>query len=384
MKKTEPVLPNASLNAARANEADVYIHNQDSERVSLASKIVHPAELSQAELSVWDTLSQQVASLRNPFLSSCFVQALAAVRQRVYVGVIEREGAPAAFFPFQFQSALHEAARIASPAGEYMAGYAGLIAAPNFRITGPGLLRRFGLMYIRIPYIEESQSKYGLQLARSAPGHLIRLDRGPQAYWDDLKSSNKKFVAELARRERQVVRDFGAPRFRFSERNWAEALEQVMKYKSEQYRRTGRQDLFADRWRRDLLYAIARRPHPACTAVISTLYAGQTWLASHYGLRSGPVLYYYFPVYNPELHRYSPGHLLLKAIIDASADEGISLIDRGAGDTQAKRDFSTGTHMIFRTAWSRPGLRSFVYRAGCSLMWRLSAAHSRPSESIRA
>lgn len=376
-------MPDPGIHVARVSEAIAY-HRQASERVTLASKIVSPAELSEAELSFWDALSQQVPALQNPFLSSRFVRALAEVRHRVYVGVIERDGAPAAFFPFQFQSALHEAARIASPAGEYMAGYAGLIAASDFRITGPGLLRRFGLMYIRIPYIEESQSNYGLELARSEPGHLIQLERGPQAYWDDLKSKNKKFLAELARRERQLAHECGALRFCFSERNWVDALEQVMKYKSEQYRRTGRQDLFADRWRRDLLYAIARRPHPACTAVISTLYAGQTWLASHYGLRSGPVLYYYFPVYNPELRRYSPGHLLLKAIIDSSADEGISLINRGAGDTQAKRDFSTGTHMIFRTAWSRPGLRSFLYRAGCSLLWRLSAVQSRPSESLRA
>jgi len=54
-------------------------------------------------------------------------------------------------------------------------------------------------------------------------------------------------------------------------------------------------------------------------------------------------------------------------------DHGISRIDRGAGDTVAKRDFSTSEHHFYRGLWSRGDVGAMGYRVGLSLLWRLSS-----------
>jgi CelD/BcsL family acetyltransferase involved in cellulose biosynthesis len=88
----------------------------------------------------------------------------------------------------------------------------------------------------------------------------------------------------------------------------------------------------------------------------------------------GTTLHYWFPVYNPELHAYAPGRILLKAIVDASSENGVQVIDRGAGDSPSKRDFSNAEHRFLRGVWSRPGISSLAFRAGLSAKWRLASA----------
>ena len=106
---------------------------------------------------------------------------------------------------------------------------------------------------------------------------------------------------------------------------------------------------------------------------MSTLYAGETWIASHFGLACNKTLHYWFPAYNPELRSLSPGRLLLKSIIDASDKAGLVRIDRGAGDTVAKRDFSTSSHRFHRGLWHRANAISLGYQLGLSARWRLAS-----------
>jgi CelD/BcsL family acetyltransferase involved in cellulose biosynthesis len=343
----------------------------------LETRVVSPLLLEKSELNKWNDLCSSVPVLSSPFLSATFSQTVALVRPHVYTAVIYRGGLPLAFFSFQFRTALHKSLGIAEPVGEYMSGYAGVVAAPGFSLSSSTLLRLCGLTYILVPFLEEGQLDYGLEASSCSQGCLVRLEGGSAAYWDGIKSRNKKFFAELMRRERQVMERYGPLEFCFQQRDWEAPLAHLMESKSRQYVNTRRPDLFSEPWRRQLIVRLAGAGDPACTGVLSTLYAGRTWVASHFGLRNGPVLNYYFPVYNPKLSRYSPGHLLLKAIIDTAGDQGVSLIDRGSGNTRAKQDFSNDTHRIFRAAWFRPGLRSLLYRAGCSLRWRFSGTVER-------
>jgi len=349
----------------------------------LNARVVALEELSGEERAKWQQLCLSVPAARNPFLSPVFAECVAAVRPRVRVGVIYQDAAPVGFFPFQFKTKLHEALGIAELVGGYMAGYGGLVAAPGLQVQGPELALMCGLSYVWIPFLEESQTGYGLQVDEGKVGHLIRLDHGGPAYWEQIKSRDKKFVAEMLRRERQLITKYGPLRFCFAEQVWDQSLQDLMKWKSAQYARTHQPNLFGAAWRRSLLLRLAEKRDPACTGILSTLHAGSTWVASHFGLRHTSTLCYYFPVYNQELSRYAPGHLLLKNIIDHAGPLGLRLIDRGAGDTQAKQDFSNEQHIICKAAWFRPGLRSWVYRCVRGVKWRLLEAEERLKEATR-
>lgn len=348
--------------------------------MSLKAKVVAAEKLARTERALWEKLCLEAPGHRSPFLAPAFTECVAAVRPHVFVAVIEEQGVPAAFFPFQFRTAAHRMFGIAEPVGDDMSDYSGVVAREGFRISSRDLLRLCGLNYILLTHLEESQLAFGLEAERSDRGHLIHMQEGGDAFWEDARRRDKKFVSEILRRERQLIAQHGPLEFRFVERQWQEPLEHILRKKSEQYLRTGKEDLFAVPWRSNLLRKLAACSEVSCTGIVSTLYAGSTWVASQFGLRHSDRLSYYFPVYNTELHRLSPGSLLLKAIIDQSAQNGLSLIDRCSGDTQAKRDFSNATHRIYRDAWYRPGVQSSLYRAGLSLQWRLQARQEQAKQ----
>jgi len=122
---------------------------------------------------------------------------------------------------------------------------------------------------------------------------------------------------------------------------------------------------------RKFLAELAQCDDPDCHATLSTLHAGKQWVGSHFGLMFGETLHYWFPVYNPEMKSYTPGRLVIKAIIDAAGENGVRMIDRGSGDSVAKQDFATARHHFLRGVWMRPGPIGLLYRARLSAGWRL-------------
>jgi CelD/BcsL family acetyltransferase involved in cellulose biosynthesis len=129
----------------------------------------------------------------------------------------------------------------------------------------------------------------------------------------------------------------------------------------------------ARRWVCNAIANLASSPYDSCRGVMSTLYAGETWVASHFGLRNNSQMAYYFPVYNPALSRYSPGHLLLKALIDSAHRFGITAIEFGRGDNPYKLRFGNRTRSFYRGLWQSRGLRAIAHRLSLSIEWRLSA-----------
>ena len=153
------------------------------------------------------------------------------------------------------------------------------------------------------------------------------------------------------------------------------ALAALIDAKRAQYRRTGVRDSLSTTRNRKFLAELAQCKDLDCRPTLSTLYAGGHWVGSHFGLMFGETLHYWFPVYNPEMKSYAPGRLLLKAIIDAGAENGIRTIDCGAGDSAAKRDFATARYHLLRGVWVRPGPVGLLYRAQLSIGWRLRSVN---------
>ncbi|MBI1787508.1 MAG: GNAT family N-acetyltransferase [Acidobacteria bacterium] len=341
----------------------------------LSSRVVAITDLTAAEVADWDGLCRTDHRLQSPFLSPYYSEAVASVRQGVFVCVLCRSDGQVGFFPFQFRDRAHQLLGAAERVGESMTDLCGVVAAPEFRIEPRELLAAAGLQSFYFTHLGEYQTNHGLGGERPEMALSLKLHGRPLRYWEHLRQVDRKLVTDTERLERQVERDFGPLRFRLAEANCNERLEYLMREKGRQYIRTGSRDIFAVPWKGALLRHLAAFNHPTCSGLLSTLVAGDVWLASHFGLRSGDLLHYWFPVYNYDLKRYSPGRLLMKQLIQCGPDLGIGLIDLGAGESFAKRKLSHGdaAYRVYRGTWHRPGLRSLVYRAARSLRWRLEA-----------
>jgi CelD/BcsL family acetyltransferase involved in cellulose biosynthesis len=60
-------------------------------------------------------------------------------------------------------------------------------------------------------------------------------------------------------------------------------------------------------------------------------------------MRSGRLLHWWFPSYDPEYQKYSPGMIVLFQTVEAISAAGIQCIDLGKGDEPYKRSVATGS-----------------------------------------
>ncbi|MBP6013214.1 MAG: GNAT family N-acetyltransferase [Alphaproteobacteria bacterium] len=250
----------------------------------------------------------------------------------------------------------------------------GVVADPSFRTSPPELLKLAGLHYFYFTHLTGHQAQYGLSGEKSAGGLRIQLPDGGAAYWSLLERRDQKFARDTERRERKAIQELGPLRFMFDD---GAGLTTLLAEKRKQYLRTGKGDWLGMPGRTALLQQLATSRASECRGVLSSLWFGETWAATHFGLMSERTLHYWLPVYNAELSTLAPGRLLLRNVILNAGAAGIKAIDRGMGETQAKNDFPSERQIFSSGAWHRPGVRSLSYRAYQSAKWRFGEPLAR-------
>lgn len=343
----------------------------------LTSQLTRPSALRPEDIAKWRAFLQASPSLAAPFLSYEYVAAAERCFPDVRVVRLVENGEAVGFFAFEYASTLHRLAGIGQRVSGDFADYFGLVAAQGMTVSADALLHAARLKVLYFTNLEEAQTSFGLHGEQPEVGVRIEFPHGGEAFWADRRMLDKKFVEDTKRRERKLIEAHGPLRFVFRHENCGEELQKLIDAKRHQYARTGVADPLASSAKRRFLAALAAGDGADCRATLSTLHAGGKWVGSHFGLMYGSTLHYWFPVYNPQMRNFGPGRLLIKAIIDAAAQNGVTAIDRGAGNASAKLDFATSRHAFLRGIWARPGLTSLAYRAGMSARWRLRAAADR-------
>lgn len=340
----------------------------------LSSRVVSPLDLQAEEIARWRSLCLKVPDLRTPFLSPEFVRSVAEFYPRVYVAVILRSGVPAGFFPYQFSDGYRRILRAAHAVGGSLSEDFGLVAEPGLELGERTLLKLSGLNYAGFTSLGAEQARYGLHGGNPETRLLVRLDGESEPYWENLKKRDRKWVARIDNQQAKLEAEHGPLRFCFQQPEIEPHLSLLIDAKRRQYARTGSIDYFADERYRRLVERLAALGEESCSGVLSTFHAGNTWVASHFGLRAGNMLAQVFPVYNPELSGYGPGLMLHKMMCLSAPGAGISLVDFGGGHYPYKQRFSNHTRLCYSGSWWRPGPRSLAYRAMRAIQWRLAAA----------
>jgi CelD/BcsL family acetyltransferase involved in cellulose biosynthesis len=80
-----------------------------------------------------------------------------------------------------------------------------------------------------------------------------------------------------------------------------------------------------------------------CRGTLSVLYAKGEVVAGHFGLRSKTTWHWWFPAYNPQFEKYSPGLILILKMLENIAQSGTNIIDFGKGDQDYKLHLMNGS-----------------------------------------
>jgi CelD/BcsL family acetyltransferase involved in cellulose biosynthesis len=194
-----------------------------------------------------------------------------------------------------------------------------------------------------------------------APSPVIDITNGFMVYREKLRVKSPQFARDIARKERKLKRDAGGLSFVVNSSD-VSALRLLMSWKSDQYRRNGWIDVFARPWIADLVNYLFSICGDHFAGLLSVLYAGETPVAAHFGIRSDHILAHWFPAYDVRFRRQSPGLIQHLRTAEETAAIGVKLIDMGTGAERYKHTLKSYDHFVAEGVVARGALTARAHR----------------------
>jgi CelD/BcsL family acetyltransferase involved in cellulose biosynthesis len=314
-------------------------------------------ELTAAHLDRWRTLQASDPALDSPYFDPAFAATAAAADPRVRIVLgLDAQDMVLTVLP------LRVSRRAAYAAGFPAADFQGPICAPDTPFDARAMMRACRLSSLHLDHLRRGVRGVAGQAAGARPSPYVDISGGLEAYLGRVSKSGKSQLAEARRHERQAERDHGPYRFVADSTDPA-LLEQVIELKRRQYLSTGARDYFAVPEQRRLVTGLLGCVDGDFAGMLCAVFAGEHLLAAHFGIRRGPVLHWWFPVYDPVYSRLGPGWLLLRSVIAAAPQLGLARLDLGRGEDDYKRRAMTGSTTVDQLSVDLNPVRRVARRA---------------------
>jgi CelD/BcsL family acetyltransferase involved in cellulose biosynthesis len=304
----------------------------------MQTELVRYGELDLDQVRKWRAWQQAVPGYASPFMHPRFTDAVSAVRQDARVLVVEDAGEIIAFWPLHVRPG-----GLARPIAAPLSDHTGPICRPD-RQAHAGFdparaLRGVGLRALSFTGLTDPYGLFGDAISSSQPSHIAEFDdRGGEGFLADQNALYGKRFKNLRRKERLLERDFGAGRFILDDRR-PESLARLFALKSEQFKSTGRHDVFSPNWVQKLIARLNDIQDPTFRAIVSTLEVEGELASSEFNLIAGNTLSSWIVAYDPKFSIGSPGHLIVMNIVREIGSLGVNRIDFGPGHDYYKKYF---------------------------------------------
>jgi CelD/BcsL family acetyltransferase involved in cellulose biosynthesis len=185
-------------------------------------------------------------------------------------------------------------------------------------------------------HLVQGQVPFQCHVSATSFSPVIDLTDGFAAYLEKIRKNSPRFGKDIAYKMRRIEREIGHLSFTIDSHN-VSALRMLINWKSDQYRRNGEVDVFARRWICDLIYRLFDTRNEHFNGLLSVLYAGEIPIAAHFGIRSGQILAHWFPAYNVQFSKRSPGLIQHLRMAEEVTTLGVKAIDMGTGAERYKQ-----------------------------------------------
>jgi CelD/BcsL family acetyltransferase involved in cellulose biosynthesis len=320
-------------------------------------EVVSAESIGPSEVERWGELQQRPV-YRSPFFRPEFTLAIGRLR-RVSVAVIEDAGRIVGFFPFEAHSP-----RSGRPVAWPRSNYHGPVLDENAEVDPRALVRACRLATWTFDHLPAALAAFVPHSFGSGRSPYLDLSDGFEPYLASRRHRSDVRVT-VGRTARKLGREVGPLRL-VPESDATDLLALLVEWKRRQYAETGVRDVLGDTESRELLERIQAVRSPGFAGTLSVLYAGDVVAALQLGMRSAYVWHSWFPAYNRELGRYSPGLMLLLELARAAPPLGIREIDLGKGEARYKLALATGSHELLEGCVGASAVSALPARARSS------------------
>ena len=317
---------------------------------------IHISELDASLINSWKTIRHCNPELANPYFAVEYLQAVASVKENVFVGVMEESAEVVGFVAWE-----EKGRGIAGPVGARLSDYQGLIISQQQTWSADELMRACGIKVWDFDHLLKSQLSPSSSFVVTHFSPTIDLANGYQEYLQQMKQRGVKRLFQFQRKQRKFERELGPLDFQLHVDDDI-AFEKVIEWKNQQCRATGVPEFMSWPWVRGMLEQIRTIRGDDFSAMLSVLGHEGEIVAAHFGIKSREVIHWWFPVYNHGYGKYSPGGILLLKLMEAASAEGIKSIDLGKGDDVYKESFANGGVEIAEGSFMLPSYQAFNRR----------------------
>jgi CelD/BcsL family acetyltransferase involved in cellulose biosynthesis len=336
---------------------------------TLKIEVVKADQLTVADRVLWRAMVEANPDLASPYFRWEFTEIAARISPDAAVAIFSRGGRTIGYFPHQRRGSAIQ------PLGAPMNDYHGVIAMPG---EAPSLATVAALL--NAPRLNVS-AWVGPSGAGEPRDTLMTVtpEEGFDVWYAERRQTWGKYFKDKERARRSLETELGPIRVERGLKD-PELLDHLIQLKRDQYARTGRHDIFACGWTRDLLHALMASEHEDFGASMAVLWAGDRLTAIEYSLHAGDRYHFWFPAYEPALARCSPGILLTMDTMRLGCDAGFRVFDFGFGGEGYKKYFCNATQTVREAVILKPGVGSMLSDAAVGL---LNSAAGGQGERLR-
>jgi len=316
---------------------------------------IQPDALTDALTQRWAELQATNPALVSPYFNVEFTQAVAAVRDDVRIAVMEEQGQPVGFFPFQADG------RVGKPIGGALSDCHGVIVKPDVTWDVEQLIRSCDLDVWAFDHLLAEQQPFEPYHRQTDISPIMDLCDGYEAYAEAIRAGGSKQILKTGTLRRKLEREHGELRYEAHVDDPA-ILHQIMQWKAQTYEQS--EAMFNQPWITSLLERIMKYQTPSFAGMLSVLYAGDTLVAAHFGMRSRLLWHYWFPAYASDYHKYSPGLILLLKMAESAPDRGLTTIDMGKGMSMYKERLMNRSIPLAEGAVELPSVTGVLRKTG--------------------
>jgi CelD/BcsL family acetyltransferase involved in cellulose biosynthesis len=342
---------------------------------ALKVDIVRVDALGEAEWAAWRAMLAADPALNSPYFRPEFTQVAGRISPDAAVAVFSRAGRTVGFFPHQKRGGAMQ------PLAAPMNDYHGIIARPGEAPSLEEAARALGATRLNVTAWVGTTGSDGRDLGE--PRRTVQVELGEEGYdgwYAERRANQGKFFKDKERARRSMESELGPLRIERGLRDPA-LLNWLIGLKRDQYKRTGRHDIFACGWTADLLHALLKEDRDGFGASMAGLWAGDRLTALEYSLHAGDQYHFWFPGYEPSLARCSPGILLSMDTMRLAGALGYRTFDFGFEGEHYKKYFCNGHRTVREALVLRPGLGAAVSQAAVGA---LNLAGAGRGERLRA
>ena len=295
------------------------------------SESIHSVEVVQVnELSLptqirWSQLRESHPGFQSPYFDIEFTRAVDRIRDDVEVALaFDASRQLVGILPYQRVSR-----GVAEPVGGRLNDLHGVIglqcdASEYETILKACRLKQFN--FHALMNVCGDASKFEFENPRS---YYIDLSNGFENYLNGLEQRSST-IKRHPQKSRALKRHLPNLKFEF-DCTVESTLDTLIHLKRQKYKSTKTFDILSVNWASSLLRELHSVSSEGFQGILSVLQAGDQFVAGHFGMICGDILHYWFPVYDPQFKKYSPGTELILEVARKAASLGITKVDFGYG-----------------------------------------------------